>query len=249
MSTSSSRASTEHKIYHANRRFYDGLWSQARLVEPERFNTWPLVQSLLPSGLQRLEIAPGLRPRLPIAGTRFVDISAPALQQLHRQGGHTVAASATALPFANRQFDLLCAFDIIEHVADDLRALAELARVATPGAALILSVPLHPALWTSFDSLVGHYRRYEPDDILAKLNHCGFELTHSALYGMKPKSSRLVNLGMWFLEHHRERAMWWYNRVGMPLGVRLQKPLQLEQGLLDTSQAGEVLLLCRRQGE
>ena len=63
---------------------------------------------------------------------------------------------------------------------------------------------------------------------------------------MMPKSSRLVDLGMWFLIHQRELAMWTYNRVMMPLGVRFQKPLALAPGLIDTAEVGEVLLLCRR---
>lgn len=245
--TSTTQASaSEHSLYTTNRRFYDGLWSHARLVEPERFNTWPLIQTLLPAAPRRLEIAPGLRPRLPVAGTRFADISPPALEQLKARGGETVAASVTALPYPDRQFDLLCAFDIVEHVEDDRAALDELARVAADTATLILSVPLHPALWTPFDALVGHYRRYEPADILDKLAARGFEVTHSALYGMKPRSSRVVDIGMWFLEHHRERAMWWYNRVGMPLSVRFQKPLQLQTGLIDMADVGEVLLVCRK---
>src|SRR5579871_665287 len=44
-----------------NRRFYDLLWSGSRLVQPERFNTWSLVQSLLPASGRRLEVAPGLQ--------------------------------------------------------------------------------------------------------------------------------------------------------------------------------------------
>jgi hypothetical protein len=49
------------------------------------------------------------------------------------------------------------------------------------------------------------------------------------------------------LIHRRERAMWWYNRVMMPLGVRFQKPLALAEGFIDAAGIGEVLLLCRRR--
>ena len=68
-----------------------------------------------------------------------------------------------SLPCANASFDLVCALDILEHVADDDSAMAELARVAAPGASLLISVPLHPEAWTAFDDFVGHCRRYEPD--------------------------------------------------------------------------------------
>src|SRR5580692_8994927 len=89
----------ERNLLDKNRGFYDMLWSGASLVEPQRFNTWPLVQSLLPSGSRRLEVAPGLRPRLPILGTQFVDISAPALTKLRGRGAQVVLGKVTSLPF------------------------------------------------------------------------------------------------------------------------------------------------------
>jgi SAM-dependent methyltransferase len=239
-------ARTDSELLDANRHFYDALWAEARLIEPERFNTWPLVRSLLAPAQRRLEVAPGLRPRLPIEGTQFVDISAPALEKLREHGGSGTLGSITALPFGDGIFDLICAFDVIEHVDDDERALAELARVASPGAALITSVPLHPAQWTGFDDFVGHRRRYEPTELMGKLARHGFAVERSAVFGMQPKSSRLLDLGMWFLIHQRELAMWTYNRVMMPLGIRFQKPLALAQGLIDTADVGEVLILCRR---
>ena len=237
---------TGSELLDVNRHFYDALWADARLIEPERFNTWPLVRSLLAPAQRRLEVAPGLRPRLPIEGTQFIDISPSALAKLRARGGAGTLGSITALPYGDAIFDLICAFDVIEHVDDDERALAELARVASPGAALITSLPLHPALWTGFDDFVGHRRRYEPAELTAKLTRHGFAVERSAVFGMQPKSSRLVDIGMWFLIHRRERAMWLYNRVIMPLGVRFQKPLALAEGLIDTAQVGEILLLCRR---
>lgn len=238
---------SDGELLAINRRFYNALWADARLIEPERFNTWPLVSSLLAPAQRRLEVAPGLRPRLPIAGTQFIDISPPALAKLRERGGSGVIGPITALPFPDSAFNLLCALDIIEHVDDDEAALAELARVAAPGAALILSTPLHPDWWTPFDDFVGHRRRYQPEQLLEQLARHGFTVEQSAVFGMKPRSSRLVDVGMWFLEHRRERAMWWYNRVFMPLGVRFQKPLTLSPGLIDTRDAAEALLLCRRQ--
>jgi SAM-dependent methyltransferase len=234
-------------LREANRRFYDLLWSGARLVGPEQFNTWPLVRSLLPESARRLEVAPGLRPRLPLEDTQFVDISAPALAQLRRRSAHAVLAEISSLPFADGAFDLVCALDIIEHVDDDDGAFAELSRVARPGGTLLLSVPLHPARWTAFDDFVGHKRRYEPQSLLAKLTQHQLAVASSALFGMQPRSSLLVNLGMWWLTHHRERAMWWYNRALMPLGLRFQKPLDLSPGMIATEEIDEILLVCRKR--
>lgn len=237
---------SDAELLEANRRFYDPLWTDARLIAPERFNTWPLVRSLLAQAPRRLEAAPGLRPRLPIAGTQFVDISAPALARLRERGGHAVLGKVTAIPFPDRAFGLVCALDIVEHVDDDDDALSELSRVAAPGAAFLLSVPLHPSLWTAFDDFVGHRRRYEPRLLRAKLAGHGFAVEQSAVYGMAPKSTRLLTLGMDYLAHHRERAMWWYNRVFMPLGVRFQKKLALVPGMIESAEVAEIILLCRK---
>jgi SAM-dependent methyltransferase len=240
------RATDEAKLIRTNSDFYEALWSEAKLIEPQRFNTWPLVSELIADAPRRLEVAPGLRPRLPLEGTQFLDLSHAALRQLEARGARTAHGLVGAMPFADASFDFACAFDIIEHVVDDEGALAELARVTAPGARLLLSVPLHPAAWNAFDEFVGHYRRYEPADIVARLAAQGFAVERSAVYGMQPKSSRLLDIGQWYLTHKRERAMWWYNRVFMPLGIRFQKPLGLKPGLIDTNGVDEILLVCRK---
>ena len=240
---------TDTELLEANRRFYDPLWTDAHLIRPERFNTWPLVCSLVsPSGLQ-LEVAPGLRPRLPLKETYFVDISEPAIAKLRACGANAVPGLVSSLPFPDSMFDLVCALDIVEHVDDDDGALSELSRVAAPGAAFLLSVPLHPSQWTAFDDFVGHRRRYEPESLLAKLKEYGYTVEQSAIYGMKPKSSRLLDLGMWFLTHRRKRAMWWYSHVFMPLGLCFQKKLDLFPRMIDAELVSEVLLVCRKDGK
>ncbi|MES1153816.1 MAG: SAM-dependent methyltransferase, partial [Rhodanobacter sp.] len=81
--------------------------------------------------------------------------------------------------------------------------------------------------------------------IATRLARHGFIIERSAVYGMQPKSSRLLELGQWYLTHRRARAMWWYNRVFMPLGLRFQKPLRWRDGLGDTDGVDELLLRCR----
>jgi SAM-dependent methyltransferase len=242
----SSQIRSDKELLEANRRFYDSLWSGARLVEPEQFNTWPLVRSLLSDYGRRLEVAPGLRPRLPIEGTQFVDISAPALMKLRQRGAQVVLSQISSLPFADGAFDLVCALDVIEHVDDDNAALWELSRVTKRGGTLMISAPLHPSRWTAFDDFVGHKRRYEPPDLIGKLAHHQLVVERSALYGMQPRSTRLVDIGMWWLKHHRERALWWYNKLFMPLGLRFQKELKLAPGMIAPDAVDEILLVCRR---
>ncbi len=241
-----SRPHEQRDLLDRNRRYYDLLWSDAALIEPQRFNTWPLVQSLLAGAERRLEVAPGLRPRLPLSGTQFVDISAPAAAKLRARGAQVVVGEATALPFVQGAFDLVCALDIIEHVDDDNGVVSELSRVTRTGGSLLVSAPLHPSRWTPFDEIVGHRRRYEPPRLLEILSRHGLRVERTAIFGMQPQSSRLVNLGMWWLQHHRERAMWWYNRVFMRLGLRFQKKLRFSRGMIASDDVDELLLVCRR---
>ena len=67
---------------------------------------------------------------------------------------------ARQLPFDDESFVLVAATDVIEHVADDAAALAEMRRVATPGARLLLTVPAYAWLWSAEDERLQHHRRY-----------------------------------------------------------------------------------------
>jgi SAM-dependent methyltransferase len=229
-----------------NREFYDTLWSQTYVERPERFNTWPLISGLLPSAPMRLEIGPGLRPRLPIAGTHFIDISAPVVAKLNARGGVAASGEITALPFGDGEFDLVGAFDVIEHIEDDRRVFAELSRVLKAGGVLVFAVPLHARFWTEFDDCVGHARRYEPADLLVLLAAHQLAIEKSAKFGMQPNNPRLLKYGVKWLTQHRAAAMRWYNWVFMPLGMLFQKRLKFVPGLVDSADVAEIVLVCRR---
>lgn len=233
-------------VAEINRCFYDALWADTSLIRPERFNTWPLVCELNAAGSRRLEIGPGLRPRLPIAGTYCIEISRAALSSLVRHDGIAAQASAMALPFADGVFDLVMAMDIVEHVEDDESVFRELARVMRPSGRLVMSSPLHPERWTPFDDVVGHRRRYQPEALLEQISRHGLTLERSAVYGMQPRSRMLSRLGAWWLLRRREEAMRWYNRVFMPIGLFFEKRLQLVPGLVDVRRVDEVLLVLRK---
>jgi len=235
------------EIAQTNRQFYDSLWSAGSIERPERFNTWPLISELLPSAPVRLEAGAGLRPRLPVAGTHFVDISPPAIMRLSARGGIAVLGEITALPYDDRQFDLVAAFDVIEHVAEHRLTFRELSRVLKDGGVLILSVPLHPAFWTEFDEFVGHARRYAPAELQALIAEHDLVLEKSAGFGMKPANPRLVQYGLRWLKRRRTAALWWYHRFFGPLGMLMQKRLKFAGGLIDTDGVQGIVVVCRRQ--
>ena len=89
-----------------------------------------------------------------------VDIDDTAVAAARARGHDAVPAAIERLPFAEASFDLITCLDVLEHLPDDVRALRELRRVARPGAALVVTVPAYPALWSAHDERNLHYRRY-----------------------------------------------------------------------------------------
>jgi SAM-dependent methyltransferase len=81
------------------------------------------------------------------------------------------------------QFDLVCAFEVLEHIDDDTAALKDWAARLRPGGWLLLSVPAHQRRYGPWDELVGHFRRYDPDGITALLASCGFTDVEVYQYG------------------------------------------------------------------
>jgi SAM-dependent methyltransferase len=65
----------------------------------------------------------------------------------------------------DERFDLVCAFEVIEHIDDDARALAAWVRHLRPGGLLLLSTPADPERFGAHDVLAGHFRRYEPETL------------------------------------------------------------------------------------
>jgi SAM-dependent methyltransferase len=81
---------------------------------------------------------------------------------------------ARRIPF-REEFDVIGAFDVLEHIEEDEAVLAEMARALRPGGGVVLTVPQHAWLWSSVDDFSRHKRRYARGDLLAKLRRAGFQ--------------------------------------------------------------------------
>jgi SAM-dependent methyltransferase len=92
-----------------------------------------------------------------------------------------VAGDARRLPF-RAKFDLVGAFDVIEHVEDDLSLLGALGSVLRPGGTLLITVPACETLWSYFDVAACHCRRYEPADLRRKLVAAGYRVNYLTHY-------------------------------------------------------------------
>ena len=124
-----------------------------------------------------LEIGSGLSPVL-TSWDRIVysDLSAEALatlKKIHGKGQYVVA-DAARLPFPDHTFSHVIASEVLEHLPDDNKALAEIARVTKPGGALIVTFPHRRFYFAHDDRFVGHYRRYEIADMVHLIDRAGF---------------------------------------------------------------------------
>lgn len=81
------------------------------------------------------------------------------------------------------RFGLLCAFEVLEHIEDDRDALASWCEVLAPGGWVLVSVPAHRHHFAAADRLVGHQRRYDPDDLQALLRDVGLGEIRIGGYG------------------------------------------------------------------
>lgn len=88
---------------------------------------------------------------------------------------------ARELPF-EREFDVVGAFDVLEHEPDDEAALAAIARTLTPRGGLLVTVPQHPRLWSAVDDFSHHVRRYTRRELVTKAERAGFEVLHATSF-------------------------------------------------------------------
>jgi SAM-dependent methyltransferase len=104
-----------------------------------------------------------------------VDFSGEAVDFCRRRGLERVQqADLEQLPFGDGHFDVVIATDVIEHLDDDRRAMAELRRVTAPGGRLVVTVPAYTWLWSRHDESLHHRRRYTVGRLSAQLTSAGW---------------------------------------------------------------------------
>jgi SAM-dependent methyltransferase len=82
-----------------------------------------------------------------------------------KTGLKIINGSITAIPFENETFDLVCAFDVIEHVEQDQLAVSEMKRVTKKEGLIFVTVPAFMSLWSHHDVINHHFRRYKIKEI------------------------------------------------------------------------------------
>jgi SAM-dependent methyltransferase len=88
---------------------------------------------------------------------------------------------ARRIPFVD-EFDVVGAFDVIEHVEEDRAVLAQLAAATAPGGGVLLTVPQHPFLWSEYDVRAGHVRRYRRRELRDKVVEAGLQIVRTTSF-------------------------------------------------------------------
>jgi SAM-dependent methyltransferase len=113
-----------------------------------------------------------------------MDVSRRALEQIDRPGRALVQADLTKpSPTAVDRFRAVLALDVIEHLDDDREAVRRLGALVEPGGALVVSVPALPTMFSEFDAVQGHRRRYLPDTLAAAFDGSGLHLERTFWWG------------------------------------------------------------------
>ncbi len=106
-----------------------------------------------------------------------LEIDGRPLKIARQRGYEVVQLDATQpMPFGANRFDVVTAFDVIEHNQDDLAILADSWRVLKPGGYVIITVPAFMELWSHNDDLNAHVRRYTDWELRRKMAMSGFEV-------------------------------------------------------------------------
>ena len=152
------------------------------------------------------------------------------------------------IPFSNR-FDVVGAFDLLEHLDEDESVLRELFRTVRPGGGLLLTVPQHPSLWSPIDEYSCHRRRYTSRELTEKVEAAGFDIV---------RRTSFVCFLLPFMAVRR-----WWSRAGagtlrptaemsLPgvLNAAFEKLMTLEQFFIEKGLSmpfgGSILLVARR---
>jgi SAM-dependent methyltransferase len=156
---------------------------------------------------------------------------------------------ARDMPFSSA-FDLVGAFDVLEHIDNDTAALRGIARALRPGAGLIVTVPQHPALWSEADTFAHHERRYRRHELVERLRATGFDVirvtSFVTLLSPLMLASRLRG------RFSREFDPLSEFRIPQSIDRTFERVALLEQRLLRTGASlpfgGSLLAVARRDG-
>lgn len=171
----------------------ESLKATAAPLSPRAALRWPLIKRAmqLTKPASTLEIGCGqgsMGARLARLTGSFLAVEpdkssfAVAERRIESRGGAVVNGTTDDLP-KDQDFDMVCAFEVLEHLEDDAGALQDWRPRVKVGGHVLVSVPAWQHMFGPWDKAVGHYRRYSPDQLSQLFRANGFEPVKVGLYG------------------------------------------------------------------
>lgn len=107
-----------------------------------------------------------------------IDISWEALSFCRQRGFQNLQQADLSEPvsFKDESFNLIVSLDVLEHVKKDEVAMQEFFRILKKEGLLVLTVPAHPRLWSYWDEMIEHQRRYTQEELEGKVREAGFAI-------------------------------------------------------------------------
>lgn len=154
--TNLERVEREHWYYAGKRELVTRWLERVDAIAPERV--------LLDCGAGTGAFAQSLRGRCRV---RVLDDHAESLAILRRrfEPAEILEGTVTRIPLPAESCDVVTALDVLEHVPDDHGAVRELHRVLKPGGHALITVPALRSLWSEWDVVLHHQRRYHSGEL------------------------------------------------------------------------------------
>src|SRR5256885_1460028 len=175
-----------------------GAATLERMAAAPRFNRW-MFERLRPwVGRRVLEIGAGignisafLVEQTPVDRVVLTDTERYYLGRLRERfaGRPQVSVAELRLPAVSpglvaERLDTVVCLNVLEHIEDDAASLRAMHDLLRPGGRLVLLVPALRALYGTLDEALGHFRRYVPDELRAKLSAAGFRVRHVEYFNL-----------------------------------------------------------------
>lgn len=87
-----------------------------------------------------------------------------------------------AMPFLDRRFDLICLFDVLEHIEEDTASLRMLGARLKENGRILLTVPALPWLWSPHDEYLHHHRRYSRRALVEAITEGGYRVERLSFF-------------------------------------------------------------------
>ncbi len=168
--------SLEELHEQSSRTHFIDVWTRRAILA--RLGALPAGPTVIDLGCSTGHLLVDLRDALPEAGLIGVDMVASGLRKARGQvpDAKLLQADVCALPLSNSSVDAAVSANLLEHVPDDERALAEIFRVLRPGARALIAVPVGPHNYDYYDRFLGHERRYAKGELAGRASAVGFEV-------------------------------------------------------------------------